>query len=261
MLDPVIGAPRDIRRLQERSLRVDAVLRMSTPPPHLSGRTLLPGVLLAVLVTCAALFALAVVIVVAPDGPVRLWLDGGGSATNLRPGGNADGAGAFPTGPVSLLPGGASTTLGSGITLASPVARTDRPGAVQLRSNTREQRRAAARTPAASRPNRTAPAATPLSPGSGPAASSTPAPVATAAPGSTVVKSRGRPTSPTESEVPKQRVAASPAPSSEPRSASSAPEGGSAPAPAPAPAPVQQAAPQDTGVGVADGVLHRVPTP
>jgi hypothetical protein len=254
MLVPVIGAPRDIRRLQERSLRVDAVLRMSTPPAHLSGRTLLPGALLVVLVTCAALFALGVVIAVGPDGPVRLWLDGGGNATNLRPG--ADGsAGAFPTGPVSLLPGGSSTGRTGEVTLASPVSTADRPGAVQLRSNTGVQRRAAARTPAATRPNRTAPAATPspLQSGSRPSASSTPAPVASPAPGSTVVKSRGGPTSPTESEVPKERVA----PAASPQSTTSEPEGRSAPAPAPGLRPVQQAAPQDT----ADGVLHRVPNP
>ena len=52
------------------------------------GERSFPGALLAVLVTCAALFALAVVIAVGPDGPVRLWLDGGGSSTNLRPGAN-----------------------------------------------------------------------------------------------------------------------------------------------------------------------------
>ena len=211
------------------------------------------------LVTCAGLFALGVVIAVGPDGPVRLWLDGGGSATNLRPGadGRADGS-AFPGGPVSLLPGGSITGPTGEVTLASPVAGTDRPGAVRLRANTRVERRNA-RTPAATSPNRTAPAATPspLQPGSRPTSSSTPAPVASPAPGSTVVKSRGRPTSPTTTEVPKQRVA----PAAAPQSTNSAPEGRSAPAPAPAPRPVQQTAPQDTGVGVADGVLHRVPTP
>ena len=262
--EPVIGAPRDIRRLQERSLRVDAVLRMSTPPAHLSGRTLLPGALLAVLVTCAALLALGVVIVVSPEGPVRLWLDGGGSATNLRPGadGSTAGSGA-PSGPVSLLPGGSTTTLGGGVSLASPVAGTDRPGAVQLRANTRVERRAAARTPATTRPNRTAPAATPspLSPASKPAASSTPAPVSTPAPGSTVVKTRGGPTSPAKADVPKQRVQSRSAPAAAPQSPPSEPQARSAPAPAPEPQPVHQAAPQDTGVGVADGVLRRVPKP
>ena len=58
---------------------------MSSPPDHLSHRTLLPGALLAMLVTSAALFALAVVIAVGPDGPARLWLDGGGSTVNLQP--------------------------------------------------------------------------------------------------------------------------------------------------------------------------------
>ena len=216
------------------------------------------------LVTCAALFALGVVIVVSPDGPVRLWLDGGGSATDLRPGadGSADGSGAFPDGPVSLLPGGSSPGSTGEVTLASPVAGTDRPGAVRLRANTRVERRSA-RTPAATgpnSPNRTAPAATPspLQPTSRPPASSAPAP---AAPGSTVVKSRGRPYSPTRTEVPKDRVAPRSAPTAAPPSSNSAPEGRSEPAPAPEPQPVQYTAPQDTGVGVADGVLHRVPTP
>ena len=229
---------------------------MTTPPAHLSGRTLLPGALLAVLVTCAGLFALAVVIAVGPDGPVRLWLDGGGSSTNLRPG--ADGAGgALPSGPASLLPGGSISGRIGEVTLASPVARTARPGAVRLRANTRVERRSA-RTPATTRPNRTAPAATPSPLVSQPAASSTPAPVAPATPGSTV-KSRSRPASPTTTEVPKQRVAARSTPA--PTSTTSSPEARSAPAPAPEPQRVQPTASQDTGVGVIDGVLHRVPTP
>ena len=257
MLLRVMGRPLDFRRLQERSLRVDAVLRMTTPPAHLSGRTLLPGALLAVLVTCAGLFALAVVIAVGPDGPVRLWLDGGGSSTNLRPGADgAGGAGALPSGPASLLPGGISARTGE-VTLASPIASTDRPGAVQLRATTRVQRRSA-RTPAMTRPNRTAPAATPSPLVSRPAASATPAPVAPAAPGSTV-KSRSRPTSPTTTEVPKERVAAGSTPA--PTSATSSPGARSAPAPAPEPQRVQPTAPQDTGVGVTDGVLERVPNP
>ena len=219
------------------------------------------------LVTCAALFALGVLIAVGPDGPVRLWLDGGGSATNLRAGadGSTDGSGAFPGGPVSLLLGGSSTAPTGEVTLGSPVARTDRPGAVRLRANTRVERRAAARTPAATSPNRTAPAATPSPlqpPASRPGASATPAPASTPAPGSTVVKTRGRPTSPAKTEVPKQRVEARSAPTVAPQSTSSGPEARSAPAPAPPQLrPVQQAAPQDTGVGAADGVLHRVPPP
>ena len=255
MLLRVIGGPLDLRRLQERSLRVDAVLRMTTPPAHLSGRTLLPGALLAVLVTCAGLFALAVVVAVGPDGPVRLWLDGGGSSTNLRPGADGAGASALPSGPASLLPGGSISGRTGEVTLASPVARTDRPGAVRLRANTRVERRSA-RTPATIQPNRSAPAATPSPLGSQPAASSTPAPVA---PGSTV-KSRSRPTSPTTTtEVPKQRVAAGSTPA--PTSATSSPEVRSAPAPAPEPQRAQPTASQDTGVGVTDGVLQRVPTP
>jgi len=211
-----------------------------------------------VLVTCAALFALGVLIVVGPDGPVRLWLDGGGSATNLRPG--AGGSAAVPPGPVSLLPGGSTTGSTGDVTLAGLVSGSDRPGAVRLRATTRGRRRATARTPAATRRDRTAPAATPtpFQPASRPPAVA-PAPVASPAPGSTVVKSRGRPTSPDQSEVPKQRVQSRSAPAAAPQGERSAPEARSAPAPAPAPQP--QTAPQVTGVGAADGVLHRVPTP
>jgi hypothetical protein len=211
-------------------------------------------------VTCAALLALGVVIAVGPDGPVRLWLDGGGSATNLRPG--AEGSAGAPSGPASLLPGGSTTTLGGGVNLASPVAGTDRPRAVQLRANTRVERRAAGRTPAATRPNRTAPAATPspLQPASKPAAPSAPAPVSTPAPGSTVVKTRGAPSEPAKADVPKQRVQTQSAPAAA-ESTPSAPEARSAPAPAPDLRPVPQATPQDTGVGAADGVLRRVPKP
>jgi hypothetical protein len=255
MLARVIGARRDFRGLQERSLRVDAVLRMSTPPAHLSGRTLLPGGLLAVLVACAALFALAVVIVVSPDGPVRLWLDGGGSATSLRPG--ADGsAGALPSGPVSLLPGGTISGRTGEVTLATP----ERPGTVRLRANTRVQRRSA-RTPAASSPNRTAPAATPspLQPVPRAPSTSGPAPVASPAPGSTVDKQRSSPTSPTTADVPKERVASRSTPA--PTSATSSPEDRSAPAPAPEPQRAPSPAPQDTGAGVLDGALQRVPPP
>jgi hypothetical protein len=265
----VIGATRDIRKLQERSLRVDAVLRMSTPPEHLSGRTLFPGALLAMLVTAGAFFALAVVIAVGPDGPARLWLDGGGSTVNLKPRESNTNAVTLPDGPVGLLPGALNTGLVSGVRLGSPIAAAERPGAVQLRANTRVQRRTAARTPAVRRPTTPAPVSTPspLQPVSQSTAS-TPAPVATSAPapGSTVVKSRGRGTSPAKPEVPKQRVqkqAASPAPTAAPPASATpgpAPRS-SAPAPAPAPTlrPVHGGDQPPTGVGAADGVLHRVP--
>jgi hypothetical protein len=264
MLGAVIGATRDIRRLQERSLRVDAVLRMSTPPEHLSGRTLFPGALLAVLVTVGALFALAVVVAVGPDGPARLWLDGGGSTVTLQPR-EADTSGAtLPGGPVGLL--AASPTGGpvSGVSLSSPVTAAERPGAVQLRANTRVQRRTAARTPAAKRTP--APAGTP-SPTQAVSQSTTttPAPTAAPAPSSPAAKTRGRGTAPEKTPVPKQRVTtrgAAPAPTAAPTSPPSSPAPrSSAPAPAPAPEmrPVHAGGQPSTGVGAADGVLHRVP--
>jgi hypothetical protein len=220
--------------------------------------------LLALLVTTAALFALAVVIAVGPDGPARLWLDGGGSSTTLQAGA-ADGAPAdaftLPGGPAGLL-AGATSALDGEVTLASPVVPAERPGAVQLRSTTRVQRRAA-RTPAGSRPSpspsRPAPAAStpsPLQPASAPATSA-PAPVSSPAPPSSVVKSRGRGSTPESVSVPKQRV---------PRSASStpsaAPPASSEPAPraAPAPAPPMRAVPAPTPApGTGDSGLTRVP--
>jgi len=269
MLETVIGATRDIRRLQETSLRVDAVLRMSTPPAHLSGKTLFPGALLAVLVTVAALLALGVVIAVSPDGPARLWLDGGGSTVSLQARDAATRAGTVSDTPVGLLPGASDSGLVNGVSLGSPVAAADRPGAVQLRANTRVERRSAARTPAARRPNTPTPANTPspLQPVSqSTTTATTPAPVASPAPASTMNKSRGRGTAPSNTEVPKQRVprqAAAPAPTAEPpASGTPGPTPRSTPAPAPATEmrPVQGGGQPSTGVGAADGVLHRVPS-
>ncbi len=247
---------------------------MSEPPQHLSGRTLAPGALLALLVTTAALFALAVLVAVGPDGPARLWLGGGGNTVLLKPRDAGSGAVRLGDEPAGLLPGGSSAGLVSGVTLGSPVAAADRPDAVQLRAVTRVQRRRAARTPTASPPDQIAPAATPspLQPVSA-AAVSAPAPVATPAPGSTVVKVRGRGTSPGEVEVRKQRVpnAATPAPTPAPPSSSPTPapvlrSGVAAPAPAPpappappALRPARPGKPPAPGVGAGDGVLHRVP--
>jgi hypothetical protein len=224
-----------IQNLQDRALRVDTFIKMSNPPEHLSGRTLFPGALLALMVVSGALFALAVVIAVKGDGPARLWLDGGGSTVNLQANGGAGapaGSSGVPASPISLLIGAPATGRGAAITLAAPSAAQLRASA-RLRGNAQVRRRTAARTPAASRPNQSAPVAT-ASPVQGVSqAAATPAPVATAAPGSTVVKSRGRTTSPGTS-VPKQRVSrtATPAPSP---SATQAPAARSAPAPAETP--------------------------
>src|SRR5215210_998482 len=239
---------------------------MSPPPAHLSSRTLAPGALLALLVTSAALFALAVVVALGPDGPARLWLDGGGSATILprADAGPAPGTGAAGD-PVSLLPGSASSLDGE-VRLGSPVAAADRPGAVQLRSTTRVRRRAPARRPAAGSPSRPAPVATPSPSDSlSQTTAAAPAPVAPPAPGSTVVKSRGRGTGPAPADVPKQRVsrpAPAPAPDSPPPSYTPGPAPRAAnppPAPAPVLRPYRPAAQPDAGVGAADGTLHRVP--
>ena len=221
------------------------------------------------LVTAGALFALAVVIAVGPDGPARLWLDGGGSTVNLKPRDGTVRAGAtLPDGPAGLLPGAATPGLVSGVSLSSPITPAERPGAVQLRSITRVQRRTAARTPAARRPSTPAPASTPspVQPVSQ-ATATTPAAVATPAPTSRVVKSRGRGSSPARAEVPKQRLptrVAAPAPAAV-APTSAAPDAGSRssapPAPVAALRPVHAGGPPSSGAGAASGELHRAPHP
>jgi hypothetical protein len=232
---------------------------MSTPPAHLSGRTLAPGALLAGLVTVGALIALAVALAVGPNGPARLWLDGGGSTVSLQARDVDPSGAALPGSPVGLLVGTPSGGVDGGLALASPGTTVTRSGAVRLRANTRQQRRTAARTPAARRPATPAPAGTPTpstpvshSTASAPTAAATPAPAP-----QPVEKTRERATAPAETEVPKQRAptdrTAAPAPTAEPTAG-----------PAPAPAPELRSVTGDqtaTGGDVPDGVLHRVPHP
>jgi hypothetical protein len=230
---------------------------MSTPPQHLSGRTLFPGAFLAVFVTVGALVALAVVIAVGPDGPARLWLDGGGDSVSLNPREATMGGATLPGGPVALLAGASTGGLIGGVSLASPVTAAERPGAVRLRANTRVQRRSAARTPSAGRPRTPTPASTPSpirpvsqSPATAPAASATPAPAGG------VEKTRGRGTPAAEDEVAKQRVpsstAAAPAPTAAPPPSSTP----TATAPELRPVATSEPTPDAT-----DGGLHRVPSP
>jgi hypothetical protein len=253
---------RMLQDLHDRALRVDALVKMSNTPEHLSGRTLFPGAFLALLVTSAALFALAIVIAVKGDGPAALWLDGGGNTVRLqeKAGASGPGGGTVAASPVALLIGAPTTGRGSAVTLGTP-GTAQRRGLVRLRSKA-EVRRRTARTPTATRPAKPAPAAT-TTPGqvlSRPAASSTPAPAARPAPGSTVVKSHSRETTTSDrASVPTQRVggAATPAPTPAPVSS-----GTQVPAPSSAPAPQRTYQPQPTGgVGTADGVLvHAQPT-
>jgi hypothetical protein len=250
---------RMLQDLQDRALRVDALVKMSNTPDHLSGRTLFPGAFLALLVTSAALFALAIVIAVKGDGPVRLWLDGGGNTVRLQENAatSAPGGGPVAASPVALLSGAPTAGRGAPITLASP-GTAQRRGLVHLRSKAEVRRRSSARTPAQTHPRaKPAPAATPA-PGqvlSRPATSVTPAPVAGPAPGSTVVKAHSRETTTPRAAVPTRRVsgAATPAPTPAPVSS-----GTQVPAPDSAPAPSRTYQPQPTaGVGAADGVLVR----
>jgi hypothetical protein len=221
---------------------------MSSPPAHLSHRTLLPGALLALLVTTAALMALAVVIAVGPDGPARLWLDGGGSAVNLQPGGDTGAAAvSLPGSPVAFLTAAPTAGAKGAVTLAATPRTTAR-----LRGHTRVQRRTT-RLPAS--PTRPTPSGsaptTPATPGSTPAAA-TPRPASTPAPGSTVVKTRGhaKDTDSTPVAVQRQRVA--------PAGASPA---ALAPASTPAPVVDKRPTPPPAEPETGAGVLRHVPPP
>jgi hypothetical protein len=228
---------------------------MSPRPDHLSHRTLLPGALLAILVTAGALFALAVVIAVGPDGPARLWLDGGPSTINLeaRTGAQAGAAGGLlAASPAGLLTVAPTPGVKGAVTLATTPRTT-----AQLRGSARVQRRSA-RLPATRRPAPSGTSPTRLVSTPTPAARG---PVATPAPGGSVVKTRDRgdsSPSPSPAPVPKQR-ASKPSSSGNSTPAQSAPA--STPAPAVAKAPAAPPTQQDTSVGLDDGVLTRVPAP
>lgn len=207
------------------------------------------------MVALGALFALAVVIAVGPDGPARLWLDGGGSTLNLqsRADGQAGAAGGLTLAgsPAGLLTDAPTAGVKGAVTLAAT------PPTVRLRGATRVQRRSA-RLPSANRPGQPAPPGRkPTSPTtlvSTPTATA-PRRVATPAPGSTVVKTRGRPSTPESKPVAvrKERVSSA-RPAADPAPAST-------PAPQVAKAPAQPSTQQQTTVGLDEGVLTRVPPP
>jgi len=244
--------------------------RMNGSPRH----TILPGALLALLVTAGAGIALAVVIGVSRDAPDRLWLGGGDGAVSLdgRAGTAVVGAerrASAPAGlplaaPVALLPGARPAGLAAA-TLRLPRATGDRAAAgrsrTRLRGSARVRRRADRRAPRRSRPTQSAPA-----PVATPAAATPPA-AGAPAPASTVVRARGRGRSQTKAKVPKQRAgaprAARPAPNAAPAPAAAPP--GPPPRPdraAPGPPPDKRPAGRPgpgNGVGHDDGVLERVP--
>src|SRR5215213_7883145 len=97
---------------------------MNGPSSHPSRRALLPGALLAMLVTAGALVALAVVAGVNRGGPGRLWLGGSDGAVSLdgRDGtsviggrerrGNGPAALPVAGSPVALLPGAGARLVG-----------------------------------------------------------------------------------------------------------------------------------------------------
>jgi hypothetical protein len=231
----------------------------------------LPGAVLALLVTCAALVALAIAIDVGGGGPVHRLLGGTDrDVISLLPphdgaaGGHAGAAHrAGLPGPVALTLSGAPVrltpvTLGRRTAAAGGARRT-----AGLRGNARVRRRAGA--PRA------------VSPSPAPVAVSTPAPATTSAPVTSTarpvatatpapfVKTRGRGKAKEKANVPKTRVKArkpgKPAPAPAPAPAGPPPRRPAAPAPLQA-APVEKhpyKPEKDKGVGRDDGVLKRVP--
>ena len=131
------------------------VLRMSTPPAHLSGRTLAPGALLAGLVTVGAL--------IAPRGRARRRAERPGAAAGSTAAAargslqarDVDPSGAaLPGSPVGLPRGHPVRWCSTAVSPSpAPAPRSRAPARRRARAPTpRQQRRTAARTPAARRP-------------------------------------------------------------------------------------------------------------
>src|SRR5215211_3524643 len=81
---PQTAAGNGVARRTTEATRRGEVGTMIDPSRDPSRHALLPGAPLAVLVTCAALLALAVVAGVRRPGPDRLWLGGGDSSVSLE---------------------------------------------------------------------------------------------------------------------------------------------------------------------------------
>lgn len=215
----------------------------------MSVRAILPGGLIAAMLTASAILALLIVLGIRGEGPLAIGLgdaggaarlDGGGSATLGEPGG-----GPVETAPV-VLPGG-------GVAAPSAGTAPGRRGTTARRVVTRDgagQRRA--RTP-----SRRAPAVTPTAPTNTNTntntTSGTTRPTATSTPQPAVkVRDRGETSRPVA--VKKQRVSSTPAATPAPVELR--------PVPAPtAPDLERHATPAPTPAATADGTIERVPPP
>ena len=208
-------------------------------------RVVLPGAVVAISLTAAALLALLLVLALRGDGPLIFGL------------GDSDGQVRLPEGetvpplPSAALPDGAPTLLLPSGVLVPAVDPSPEGGGLrgdtQVRPGTVRRRATTPTTPT--------PAGTPAPAGSTP--TTTTRPVATPAPDPVAVKERGRGTPAPEPTAPAKRVAPrAPAPGvATPESAPSAP------VPTVEMRVTQPPPPADTGVGADDGVLERVPAP
>jgi hypothetical protein len=182
-------------------------------------RELLPGAVIASLLTASALLALLVGLGIRGDGPLALGLGGSDGSAQLR-GGEGQGAGATDVGgrrPASLtLP---RVTAGGGVAASAPGSATRRRTKPALQG---------AAGPEHAGTRRQAPTPALRTPGAAPApAKSITTPTST--PNPVAVKVRGRGTPAPRDSVTKTRVNSAPSGTAAPRSATPAP---SAPAPA-----------------------------
>lgn len=220
-------------------------------------RAILPGALIAGLVTTAALLALVVALGIRGGGPLALGLgDSDGSARLddvAAPAGESGRAPARLGGTPVVLPGGGVAAPAAGV---APRRAAGAPR-VTTQGN-RGATRGGLRTP-----SRQTPAVAPAPTAAAPTTATTTPQVATSTPNPVAVKVRGRGKTKPTSSVPKSRVK-----TGRPATPVSTPAPGSTPGPAPrsgeAPAVEKQrvAAPTPTpatGLGADDGVLHRVP--
>ena len=203
----------------------------------LRSRAALPGVLLALLLTAGALFALVLAIGIRGDGPLSLLIGGADGAARLQDREAVAPLGDTSSGPVQFGPAEGSSPAVLPATGGAPTARRSPARRGDIRAGVPGRR-----SPAQA-PSRPAPV-TPAPPGP---TNSSPKPVPTAAP-APAVKVRGRGTPQTAPSVPKQRTQ---------------PAATAAPAPSAEPVVEKQVyrpeAQPPSGVGLDDGVLQRVP--
>ena len=220
----------------------------------MSVRAVLPGGLIAAMLTAGAILALLIVLGIRGEGPLAIGLGDAGGAARLEGGGSATlgqpGGGPVETAPV-VLPGG----------VAAPSAGTApgrRRGTAAPRSVTRGRQGAGQRR--AQAPSRRAPAITPTAPtntntnanANTNTTSGTTRPTATSTP-QPAIKVRGRGETPAPVAVKKQRVTSTPAATPSPVELR--------PVPAPkAPELERHAVPAPTPAPPSDG-LRRVPPP